>query len=323
VKAYLARKREARGRILEKLTLDEAVGIILALLESNPATIIIDGLDECDPTKRQDLLNSLGKIIQESHNVIKVFLSSRDDHDLVRHLKRLPNLYIHAKDNEEDIRRFVQSRVEEAIRKGRLLCGEVPGSLKSTIVQTLIQKAEGMFRLVSLHIDSLCDPIRIKTKSNVLDALSKLPRDLKRSYDTVMTQISNSQDPNPMLAARAMKWLLCAQESLGSKDFILAICAHISTILSHSEILGICCNMVVYDEFTDKFRFSHLSVPEYLADLDEYSQARANAFVAEQCLYWICSIRPWDVTASLAGGETRIETHAPNSISINKYVDYY
>ena len=52
VKEYLSMKKEARGRKLGKLELEDTVRIILQLLESNPATIVIDGLDECDPTRR-------------------------------------------------------------------------------------------------------------------------------------------------------------------------------------------------------------------------------------------------------------------------------
>ncbi|TGO46429.1 hypothetical protein BOTNAR_0588g00050 [Botryotinia narcissicola] len=58
-KSYLARRKEARGRTPEKLNLEETIDIVLELLESNPAIIVIDGLDECDPIKRNDLLLGL------------------------------------------------------------------------------------------------------------------------------------------------------------------------------------------------------------------------------------------------------------------------
>ncbi|TGO38147.1 hypothetical protein BHYA_0081g00430 [Botrytis hyacinthi] len=73
-KKYLARRKEARGRTPEKLSLEETVDIILELLESNPATIVLDGLDECDPIKRNDLLLGLQKIIMNSNNIAKVFI---------------------------------------------------------------------------------------------------------------------------------------------------------------------------------------------------------------------------------------------------------
>ena len=103
----------------ENLELEECVKVILELLETNPAIIIIDALDECGPAGMQDLLEALHSIIRESNNVVRVFISSRDDHDLVYRLAQTPNLYIRAADNMEDIEKFVISRVEEAIIKQR------------------------------------------------------------------------------------------------------------------------------------------------------------------------------------------------------------
>jgi nucleoside-triphosphatase THEP1 len=288
-KAFIAKKKEARGTKLEKLGLEETEEIILELLEDNPATIVIDGLDECDPARRQDLLNALRKIIKDSNSIFKVFVSSRDDHDLVHRLSQTPNLYIHATDNEKDIRRFVKWRLDEAIDKERLLCGKVSRNLRDIIVEELIKKARGMFRLISLHIESLCDPHQIKTEANVLEALKGLPQDLKKSYATILSQVSSSQEPNPKLAVRTLKWLLCAQQALDSEGFIVAICADMSDqiIPSRSDILSICCNLVVYDEETDIFRLAHLSVQEYLEGLDCFSGPENNALPAEQCLHWI------------------------------------
>ena len=94
-----------------------------------------------------------------------------------------------------------------------------------------------------------------------------------------------------MLAKRIMKWMLCTQEALDSETFLLAICADFPdwAPLQRIDVLSICCNLVVYDEFTDAFRFAHLSVQEYLENLDAYSPARDNSFAAEQCLWWLVS----------------------------------
>ncbi|KAH7308795.1 hypothetical protein BKA65DRAFT_519930 [Rhexocercosporidium sp. MPI-PUGE-AT-0058] len=162
VAVYHSRKNEARGRKPEKLGMEECVEVVIELLRLNTVTIVVDGLDECDPTRRQELLDAFQKIVTESDNIVKIFVSSRDDHDLIHRLSRTPNLYIKAADNKSDIERFVTSRVEEAISKERILCGKVPRELKNIIVETLTRKAEGMFRLISLHIQSLCDPVRSK-----------------------------------------------------------------------------------------------------------------------------------------------------------------
>lgn len=144
VQAYKEKKVEARGRTPEKLMRDETVEVILAILQSNPAIIIIDALDECDSARRQDLLLDIQKIIRESASLVKFFVSSRDDHDIVYRLADSPNLYINVKDNSKDIERFVHSEVTKAINYGKLLCSKVSKTLEDQIIQTLISKAEGM-----------------------------------------------------------------------------------------------------------------------------------------------------------------------------------
>jgi hypothetical protein len=77
-KRYKQLKEEADGDGHEeppKLTVTESVELILALLERNPATIIIDALDECDPVRRHELLGAFDTIIRDSANVVKIFVS--------------------------------------------------------------------------------------------------------------------------------------------------------------------------------------------------------------------------------------------------------
>lgn len=148
VKWHKERKREAekKGFELAKLTLTECVQLIADLLKSNPATIIIDALDECD--RRHTLLEALDEIIQKSPNLVKVFVSSRDDDDIVRRLAHSPDVLIHASDNGEDIRAFVHFEVDRAIRETRLLPAckwEERVDLKHRIITTLTEGAQGMY----------------------------------------------------------------------------------------------------------------------------------------------------------------------------------
>jgi hypothetical protein len=144
VKAYQEKKKEAKGRNPQKLTLDETVDLILVLLETKAATIIIDALDECNSARRQDLLLALQKLIKKSGSLVRIFVSSRDNHDIVKQLAESPNVYVNKYDNGKDIESFVHFQVEEAIKEKRLLCGCVSEYLKNNITKTLIEKAEGM-----------------------------------------------------------------------------------------------------------------------------------------------------------------------------------
>jgi hypothetical protein len=145
-RTYKQRKEEADndGREPTKLMLKECVQLILALLETIRATIIIDALDECDPARRHELLSALDRIREESTSLVKVFVSSRDDQDIVCQLNHLPDVFIHASDNCEDIKNFVRFRVNQSIKNKTLLRGNVTEELKSRIISSLIEGAQGM-----------------------------------------------------------------------------------------------------------------------------------------------------------------------------------
>lgn len=146
VKAYRERKEAAdeNGDEPEKLTVDECVQITLDILESDPAVIIIDALDECDPARRHEIFTALDTIIYRSANLIKVFVSSRDDNDIVCRLANAPNIFIRATDNGEDIRRFIHTEVDQSLKTQRLLSGIISDQMKSQIITTLIEGAQGM-----------------------------------------------------------------------------------------------------------------------------------------------------------------------------------
>ena len=143
---YRKRKQEADdiGCDPEKLSLAECEKLIVALLEDNPATIIIDALDECDTKRRHELIKALDNIIQTSASLVKVFVSSREDNDIVCRLERSSNILINASDNSTDIERFVRSEVYKAVSNKILLSGNISKSLQERITRKLIEGAQGM-----------------------------------------------------------------------------------------------------------------------------------------------------------------------------------
>jgi hypothetical protein len=141
---YATRKNWAENEPPESLELNESVQTILELHEDNPATIVIDALDECDPQDQQLLLRQLDYLIQKSTRLLKIFVSSRDDQDIVNYLENSPNIYISTRDNWEDIERYVGSQINIAIEQGSLLGGDVPLMLKEDIIESLISQANGM-----------------------------------------------------------------------------------------------------------------------------------------------------------------------------------
>jgi hypothetical protein len=133
------------GMAAGTLRFQESQSLILSLLDLYPqTTIVVDALDECDPGERWRLLEVFKTLLDSVGSLVKIFVSSRDDIDIKLQLEGLPNLYIDSKETSHDIERFVNREIETAIRNKRLLRGKVRDDLKLHIVNTIVEKAQGM-----------------------------------------------------------------------------------------------------------------------------------------------------------------------------------
>ena len=84
------------------MNLEECTEIIISLTADRPlTTVVLDALDECDEETRPDLLEAIAEILQCSTNLVKMFITSRDDHDIFCQLTEYPTLEIQANKNHE------------------------------------------------------------------------------------------------------------------------------------------------------------------------------------------------------------------------------
>lgn len=112
------------------LSTKNSTALIIELTKCRPlTTIALDALDECNFKERHKLLDVSTEILQGSTGLIKTFVPSRDDQDLVCHLASVPNLRIEADIYQPDIVRFVLNEVDQLIEKKRHLYGEVSEAL--------------------------------------------------------------------------------------------------------------------------------------------------------------------------------------------------
>lgn len=90
-KEYEMRRKKAEDDCssLKKLTVQDCTRLIIELIKDHPALIILDALDECEENTRHELLEAFDEIISHSAEVVKVFVSSRDDIDIVSSLREI------------------------------------------------------------------------------------------------------------------------------------------------------------------------------------------------------------------------------------------
>ncbi|CAF9943521.1 MAG: hypothetical protein ALECFALPRED_000540 [Alectoria fallacina] len=298
-KEYEMRRKKAEDDCssLKKLTVQDCTRLIIELIKDHPALIILDALDECEENTRHELLEAFDEIISHSAEVVKVFVSSRDDIDIKLYLENSRNISINVENNGSDIARFVQLEVDRLISKRLLLDGKVSLKFKRKMVETLINGAQGMFRWVQMSLEALK---RIKFLPDFKKALGQLPSELSGLYDIIHAQIDQTETHGRDVAVQTLKWLLCAQRLLSAEELIAAVYQVDEDIATDSDgdseleseqlqspindILRLCRNFVVFDSEQQSFRFAHQSVREYLLKQARYTAAEQHTLATGRCL---------------------------------------
>ena len=139
-----------------------------------------------------------------------------------------------------------------------------------------------------MQLEVLC---RLKLDSDVRSRLGLLPPKLEQLYHEVYLElISDSGDEACNVIQSTLKWLLSAQKTLHTPEFLWAVAIELkksSREMTKEMILDLCRNLVTYDEELDTFRFAHLSVREFLEKQLDFSPVSCQIMAAERCLLQI------------------------------------
>ena len=281
-------ERKGQGFSSQGLQIEESRDLITRLIEYYPmTTIVIDALDECDPEKRELLLDTIESLLQDSSlGLLKVFLSSRDDQDISCTLREYPNLDLVSSRNSADIEAFVREETDRLVRKQRLLRNSrSKESLKVLIIEEVARAADGMFRWAALQLELLCT---MKLDQDVRARLGRIPPKLEQLYQEIYEKnlLKYPGEVGQSIINNIMSWLLCGQRQMKSSEFCTAIV--LNTIpaeeLTKEHVLDLCHGFIVFDDSLEVFRFAHLSVREFLEKHDEYMANPCHLIAAETCL---------------------------------------
>ncbi|TQV90703.1 Ankyrin repeat-containing protein [Cordyceps javanica] len=247
--------------------------VLMRLLEEYPAvTLVIDALDEVQQQDRGDLLATLTRLARNAPNLLKIFISSRYNYDIVLELKGFPNIYIDAEDSQADIKRFIDRKLETF----KLPEGNGQNELRAEIATVLGDKGGGMFRWVEMQFTYLS---LAGTVADARKRLGRLPPTLADTYLLLYSTIEDLGGYTFHLAAFTFQWLLCAKSEITTDNFA-AIASMVCPIedsggsiprdappIPTATILKACVNFVTVQQ--DELVFAHLSVREFLESLRE------------------------------------------------------
>ncbi len=139
-------KKQGQGFESHGLPLEESLQLTIAMIgDYGMTTIVVDALDECDPNTRQSLLDAFEDILRESAGLVKIFVSSRDDQDIVYTLRGYPNMDISSNKNAADIEVFVEKESQRLVQRGRILRNSrAKVDMQALIIDQVIEGADGM-----------------------------------------------------------------------------------------------------------------------------------------------------------------------------------
>jgi len=102
-------------------------------------------MDEVDKDTRIVLLKCLKNVIQTSRNLVKIFVTTRMDLDILAQFEIFPRIELQPEDNVGDINEFIRAKIESAIVDGILLYGDVSIELEEEMYNVLHQRCKGKY----------------------------------------------------------------------------------------------------------------------------------------------------------------------------------
>ncbi|KAL6704784.1 hypothetical protein ACN47E_007588 [Coniothyrium glycines] len=245
--------------------------------------LIFDALDECQGRSAwlTPLLTGLiQRYSDQDHGVtIKIFVTSRREHDISRAFESVPTIAIRANNVRGDIESYVEHEVRVRLQNGDLELQDV--KIANTIKRVLVSRANGMFLWVKYHLDHLCDQV---TDQRILGELISLPETLHEHYDRIMRMINGRTPGVRTLVRKVVQYLSCAGRKLHWKELLEAVAIQdtsssfhdLDIISSPDRVLHACHNLIEISA-DGAISFVHYSVQEYFVSDHLRSSADSGA----------------------------------------------
>ncbi|KAH9041212.1 hypothetical protein EDB85DRAFT_1832260, partial [Lactarius pseudohatsudake] len=259
-------------------TLIECLKEMLALPGHGPIYIILDALDECPntsgiPPARRQVLDLINDLVGLQLLNLHICITSRPENDIRAALEPLTfhPVSIHEqsgqkKDIEDYIRSVVYAGSDTAMRRWR-------DKDKELVIETLTDKADGMFRWVFCQLEVLqhCFPQSIRR------TLNELPKSLDETYERVLKEIGMANRDH---AHRLLQCLTAAARPLRVEELAEILALDFDEAEGaipklkedwrwedrQRAVLSTCSSLItqVDDGDSQVVQFSHFSVKEFL-----------------------------------------------------------
>ena len=277
----------------EENTMDDdlCISLLEDLIRNEPRDtfLIFDALDEC-PDIDHDSTEVRSRItfaMKRLAVVGRLFITARPHIHPATVIPDCHRLEVRATDS--DMRCYINARIKEHKRLLRLV-GSDP-QLADRLNETLCRKANGMFLLTRLQMDSLVNQTSAR---HVFEALQSLPEKLSETFGDAIGRIKSQSQEYWQLARHVISWIFYARRPLKIFELreILAVEPEDtkfdpSGLHERDLILEVCCGLVSIDEQDETIRLVHYSFQEYLTTCWHEHWPKAEETVAATCIAYL------------------------------------
>lgn len=131
------------GNALNSKTAEMLFTMALARFQS--VHVVVDALDECTEEERKATVMLLIRQLNLNPGChMKIFFTSRPEHDLQHLLKVCTWHRIDANDTTKDITPFVEAELDDLIESQSILDGNVTVDLRQDLIESITRQADGM-----------------------------------------------------------------------------------------------------------------------------------------------------------------------------------
>ncbi|KAI4235659.1 MAG: hypothetical protein LQ349_003012 [Xanthoria aureola] len=287
------------GEDAQTLDIIDLIDLVCLAIEQTSLTfVILDGLDECDKNSRKDISSLLARLRKVDTSIVKIFITCRQEDQMLRSLQEVPKIHITSSALENDIRAFVAASVSERVTSGELRLRDP--NLADEVTDELVERAHGMFLWVSFQLDDLCEA---PSDNLIRQTLRDLPNGLIETYERVLSKIWHGTTVNREVVRKIFMWMLCAQRPLEIEELREAAGfepdqkSWSSEMLPDADlIIEACKGLVIWDREDGIVRFAHHTVQQFLLHSDQTgnqtgdlqcSHNEAELHVGEMCLTYL------------------------------------
>ncbi|UKZ88775.1 uncharacterized protein TrAFT101_004511 [Trichoderma asperellum] len=262
--------------------------------------VVVDGLDECPHREIDDIRDEFLDQLKGLPLKTQLLFTSRDLPAIAKNFAADQRLDIHA--SRHAIEGYLQARIKSSKNLSRHILRKP--SLQEAVVETVAQKADGMFLLARMYIDLLATKSVLGTVEFTLKNLPGGLNELDTAYDNVIRRIQNQDDDDVIMAKQILTWLYYAARPLTLQELCHSLAVNLAVeadpdateldeafLPDEEVIVSICAGIVTCHAESNTVSFIHYTTKEYFKrrmdrqDIERFLHLEIS--IADTCLVYL------------------------------------